>query len=155
LLELIRTVLLVIYFGYASYQDLKTKQVSNRIWLIAILTGTPMLIFDLATQDPYMLILYVVVVVMMFLVSCVLFYLAKFGGADAKALITLGLTMPYLMPVYVFANSMMVFLIYGLVLLLWKRKNALKIEVQLLPFIFVGLLISLALNNFLLLSFTK
>jgi preflagellin peptidase FlaK len=81
------------FFAVGSVLDLKTREVSNKLWLIfglisAVLSASRLLI------EPSWLILTLGSIGLTTLVSFGLFYLGLFGGADAKAIICLGIALP-------------------------------------------------------------
>jgi len=81
--------------AYASYSDLKTREVSDKLWVIFSLIGIAFnsiaLIFDFTFQ---LLTLIIASIVITFLISFTLYYLGFFGGADMKALIVIALLLP-------------------------------------------------------------
>lgn len=94
-LEFSRLMVCFALLGFASWQDLKKREVSNRVWKVFAPVGVSLsllqlLVFDLGTWD-----LYLFSIGVSFLLSVALFYLGVFGGADSKALMCLSLTFPY------------------------------------------------------------
>lgn len=86
----------MVFFGYASYLDIKTRRVPNRVWLIMILIGSPFVAYDLYTGGSFHLIRLLASVIFIYAFMYLLFRIGTFGGADAKALIVLS----YIIPVY-------------------------------------------------------
>jgi Flp pilus assembly protein protease CpaA len=148
-IDLIRFIPLLIVFGYAAYKDYKTGEVPNKIWLYSIIGATLTLV---QTALFFSIPLFFITTVVM--LSCVglgfLFFLLGAGGADAKALMTLGLSAPllplwsFLWPIPTILLAMMIACIAALPFLItqetkesfWKRK------IRFLPFIFIGLIVS-------------
>jgi preflagellin peptidase FlaK len=81
------------FFGLGSFFDLKTREVDDRVWLAYGGIGLALTILRLAV-NPSLLILILASIGVTTLVSIGLFYFGLFGGADAKAIICLGLTLP-------------------------------------------------------------
>jgi len=116
----IRVFLCLAFFIYASWSDLKEREVSNKVWAVLAplafaLTCTQFLIFT-----PDLLQIYAFSFVITSAVSVALFYAGAFGGADAKALICLSLALPYpvhflqplgfvspIFPITVFCNAVL------------------------------------------------
>ena len=123
---------------YASRSDYKTREVSNRVWAVY----APIALFLSLTE----LILYDFAKLPFFGLSCgltsvfalILFYSGGFGGADSKALICVGLALPFstemlfpplipsgvspiaqnLFPLTIFSNSVLFAAASGLYMLL-------------------------------------
>ncbi len=84
------------FFGLGSLFDLKTREVADKVWWAYAPIGLALTAYRLFL-NPSSLILTIVSVGVTFLISFGFFYFGLFGGADAKAIICLGLTLP-LMP---------------------------------------------------------
>jgi preflagellin peptidase FlaK len=138
------------FLGYASWSDYKTREVSNRIWLLfapsALLLSVAELLFYEPSRLPFFGLSFGVTVV----IAVVLFYSGGFGGADSKALMCIALALPFapvalLMPVLaagasplslnifpltVFSNAVLFAAATGLYLLLyniiWHKKTGKK-----------------------------
>lgn len=85
---------LVVLF-YASWSDHKTREVSNRVWVIyapiaLALTLSELLLFE-PSQLPFYGLSFGVTVGLAFL----LFYVGGFGGADSKAFMCIALALPF------------------------------------------------------------
>jgi preflagellin peptidase FlaK len=81
------------FFALGSWFDLKTREVSDKVWLVYGPVGLVLSVYRL-TANGSSLILALVSMGLTILVSFALFYFGLFGGADAKAIICLGLTLP-------------------------------------------------------------
>ncbi len=80
---------------YASYLDLKKREIDDWVWVVAVLFGFPIMLYDqLVIQGAaysYLLIISIILTVTL----AIGFYKGGFyGGADAKALITIALLLP-------------------------------------------------------------
>lgn len=140
----------LLVFLYASWSDYKTREVSNRVWVIyaplALVFSLAYLLLFMQSQLLYYLICVGVTVGIAFL----LFYLGMFGGADSKALMCLALALPfaplalltplfsdaispisqYIFPLTVFSNSIFFAATSGIYMIarnfIWHKKNRTK-----------------------------
>ena len=93
--DLARSSVALMFLLYASWSDYKTREVSNKVWLLFgpiafALTMTELL--EYSTSD---LIAYGACFGLTAGFAIVLFYSGGFGGADAKALMCLALALPF------------------------------------------------------------
>jgi len=145
-----RVLLSLSFLIYASWEDWKKREVSNKVWavfapLALLLTFVQFILFagDLS--------LYTLSFAVTSGLAIILFYAGAFGGADAKALICLSLALPYyptelfstfetsasavivspLFPITIFSNSVLLAaltVVYALLRnLLWKLKTGNKL----------------------------
>ncbi len=98
MIDLIAVIVSIVFLGYATYSDIKSRRVSNWVWRIMVLIAIPLLIPRLNAYTA-------VSIVFMSLFALLLYYMGLFlqrfgfkhglyGGADAKALISLSIMMP-------------------------------------------------------------
>jgi len=95
-LEPVKIGLSLIFLSYASWQDYRTREISNKIWILFAplgLTFTLLQIF--LTQQNFLLRTLGISFLVVSVISVTLFYLGFFGGADAKAFICLSITLPF------------------------------------------------------------
>lgn len=97
-LALIAAVLVI-----ASYQDLKTREIDDRIWLYATPVGAVLTGIQYFVTPSYPLLLALFSVGLTVALALAIFYSGLYGGADAKALIFIAATMP----VYEYATTSM------------------------------------------------
>ncbi|MEM3549589.1 MAG: A24 family peptidase C-terminal domain-containing protein [Candidatus Bathyarchaeia archaeon] len=95
IISTIKIVLALLFLAYASWRDFKTREVSDRVWVIFAplafaLTFAELYFWDLALL-PYFGLCFVLTAAF----AIVLFYAGGFGGADAKALMCLALDLPF------------------------------------------------------------
>lgn len=95
LLEAARTVLSLSFLFYASWSDYKTREVSNTVWIVFAPLAFVLTFVQVYLYEPSWLVFYGVSFGLTAVVSIVLFYAGGFGGADAKALMCLGLALPF------------------------------------------------------------
>jgi Flp pilus assembly protein protease CpaA len=113
-LAVVSAVVVLACFGFAGWQDFKTRLVSNKIWLVLCVVGAPLALANYVLMGA--LLVYVVNASVAVLLGFAMFFVFGrfFGGADAKALMALGLTVPLLVPFVVLAAFPMM-MIYCLV----------------------------------------
>jgi len=89
----VRTVLGIVMLGYASYGDLRTREVHDLLWVVIGALGMALNLYEIAvgTMSPVQL-----VVPVLFAAGFSFFsgYLGLFGGADLLAFVTLSLLQP-------------------------------------------------------------
>ena len=100
LIDIAKVVLSFLILLKASVHDVKTREVPDELWLYMIIAG---LILDVIQYilHPYNLLLAVIQFVLIFALANFMFYVAGFGGADAKALIALSVVFPVYPRIYV------------------------------------------------------
>ena len=142
ILDGLRVLVSLVFLGYASWSDLRKREVSNKVWVIfapVALTLTSLQFFLFSPFSSYGFVVSVVVTSGM---SVTLFYAGAFGGADAKALICLSLALPSypthllqpsfrllspLFPISVFCNAVLLAALSVFYVLLrnlrWKQRT--------------------------------
>jgi len=140
-----RIILCLSFLIYASWSDYKTREVSNKVWVILgplalALTAFQYLIYS--SQPLQLLLSYVLSFAITSALAIAIFYAGGFGGADAKALMCISLALPVypshllpqpqgfvspLFPITIFTNSVLLgalSVFYALFRnLLWKARN--------------------------------
>jgi preflagellin peptidase FlaK len=92
-IELASIVVTLFFFSISSIYDLKTREVDDWVWLIYGPIGLSLTILRLLL-DASNLVLTLLAIGVTTGVALALGYFGLFGGADAKAMICLGLTLP-------------------------------------------------------------
>lgn len=125
ILESSRIILLLGFLIYASWSDYKTREVSNKVWIILgplslALTSIQFLVYS--PQPIQNIILYALSFGITSSLAIIIFYVGGFGGADAKALMCIALALPIfpnsilprpigfispLFPITIFSNSVL------------------------------------------------
>jgi len=126
---------------YASWSDLKTREVSNWVWIffapIGIILSLVWLFLNFSYDTLYVFGISVGVTSVL---AVALFYVGAFGGADSKALICLSLALPFypsnfiplvsttlIFPLSVFSNGIILAALSVLYVLLrnvfWRQKT--------------------------------
>jgi preflagellin peptidase FlaK len=92
-LDTLSILVTLFFFSLGSYYDMKTREVSDRVWLAYAPIGIGLTIAHLVV-DASAFFLVAISAGVTVLIAFGLFYLGLFGGADAKAILCLGATMP-------------------------------------------------------------
>jgi preflagellin peptidase FlaK len=144
---IVKVALTLTFLVYASWNDYKTREVSNRVWMffapIAFaLSLAELLLYDIGRLPRFGLVLGVITAF-----ALLLFYAGGFGGADSKALICIAIALPFfpdrlltplfveglsplaqnIFPFTIFSNSILVAAGSVLVMLLVNTKQRLTI----------------------------
>jgi len=80
---------------YASWSDFKTREVSNRVWVIYAPIALGLSIAEFLLYDSSKLLLFGVSVGFTIGLAFLLFYSGGFGGADSKALMCIAVALPF------------------------------------------------------------
>ena len=112
--DLLAMLVSLILLSYASLEDIKKREISDRVWLVLLLFGVLVRAMDIMANPTldhaFDLFVSMAIPIGLFLL---MYYLGLlFGGADAKAFICLSLTVPkppaslpiingYLLPIYI------------------------------------------------------
>ena len=136
-----RVILCLSFLIYASWSDYKTREVSNRVWIIFGPLALALTAFELVVYSPQPLFTYILAFAITSALAIAIFYAGGFGGADAKALMCIALALPVypehfltqpvaanpLFPLTIFTNSVLLgalSVFYALFRnLLWKVRN--------------------------------
>jgi len=97
-IDFLRVLVSLSFLSASSWQDYKSREVSNRMWILFapigfILTLTRCYLEYTAGKTSHFLI-WMISIAVTTGISLTLFYAGFFGGADAKALICLSITLP-------------------------------------------------------------
>ena len=114
----------LVFLFYASWSDLKTREVSNVVWALFApigLTLTLIQLFFFEAGSSGQFFWFGISVGITSMLALALFYAGAYGGADAKALICLSLTLPFyptnfinlasdspIFPLSVFSNAVII-----------------------------------------------
>ena len=135
-----RVILCLSFLIYASWSDYKTREVSNRVWIIFGPLALALTAFEFVAYSPQLLT-YILSFAITSALAMAVFYAGGFGGADAKALMCIALALPVypsyfltqpvaanpLFPLTIFTNSVLLgalSVFYALFRnLLWKVRS--------------------------------
>ncbi len=96
LLNLLRLAVLFTGLVISSFQDWKTREIDDKIWIYMGAAGALITASDLILHWSFpLLILVSISIALAFLIGFAIYYLGLFGGADAKALLCIALVAPY------------------------------------------------------------
>jgi len=85
--------------AYASYSDWRTREVTDKLWVLFSLVGIAFILIELSSSFYFLsLLLILASILLTFLISFILYYFGFFGGADMKALIVASLLIPVYYP---------------------------------------------------------
>ena len=145
ILDAARTSIVIAFFIYASWSDHKSREVSDKVWLLLGPISLALTLTELVYYYPSQLILYAISFGVTTAFAVILFYTGGFGGADAKALMCLALALPFypnailtplagysspistmIFPITVFSNSVLFAALSAIALLLYNAIWRLK-----------------------------
>jgi len=78
----------------ASYQDVRTREIEDKIWLIAGAICAVLTAYEALTLPSYPIIFALASIGLTALLAIGIYFLGLYGGADAKALIVIAVTLP-------------------------------------------------------------
>ena len=95
-LEASRVLLSLFFLVLCSWYDFKTREVTNKMWLIYGPAGLTLLLLQFLTNQTFseVPIQWLASIGLTTIIALALFYTGFFGGADSKALICLSLALP-------------------------------------------------------------
>jgi len=93
--DIARTALTLLFLIYASWSDYKTREVSNKVWILFAPSAFALTFAELTFYENSQLHAYGISFGLTAAFAVALFYLGGFGGADAKALMCLALALPF------------------------------------------------------------
>jgi preflagellin peptidase FlaK len=145
--EAAKVALSLAFLLYASWSDYKTREVSNRVWMLFAPSALLLSIAELLLYEPSKLPLFGLSFGITAVIAFVLFYSGGFGGADSKALMCIALALPFspatllapvlaagasplsqtLFPLTIFSNAVLFAAATGIYMLLynviWHKKT--------------------------------
>jgi Flp pilus assembly protein protease CpaA len=121
------------FLGYASYQDIKTKEVSNKVWLFYGIVGLLLAAIIYTTQNPFAILFYIINLSITVIIAIVFWEIGVYGGADTKALVCVSFS---------HATSLLVFAYTGLLMLGANLKKK-RENLPLIPFMTLALAVAL------------
>ena len=149
--EAAKVTLSLAFLLYASWSDYKTREVSNRVWMLFAPSALLLSIVELLLYEPSRLSLFGLSFGVTVVIAFILFYSGGFGGADSKALMCIALALPFapttlftpilalgvsplaqnIFPLTIFSNSVLVAAFSGVALLFynlfWRIKTGKKV----------------------------
>jgi len=95
LLISVKVALTLSFLLYSSWNDYKTREVSNRVWMIFAPLAFALTLAEILLYSAERLPWFGLVLGVMTAFALLLFYAGGFGGADSKALICIALALPF------------------------------------------------------------
>ncbi len=147
--DIIRLLIGTLILAYASYTDIKTRRAANYLWIAMAAIGGILLIIQYLTTGISNIMLLIMIPIWIGLMWLFFQLRLLFGGADAKALMAIGLLVPFhpvinsyplwdsvipFFPWTIFTNSVVLFLIIPLSLCIY---NLLQKNIE-FPYLFLG-----------------
>jgi preflagellin peptidase FlaK len=149
-LELAKTTIALLFLLYASLSDYRSREVSDTVWTVMAPLGLALTLIEMYISGFSQLPLYGICFGMTSAFAIAIFYAGGFGGADAKALMCLALTIPFyplglptplskeispistnFFPLSIFNNSVLLAALMAIVMLLynvsWRLKTGNKL----------------------------
>ncbi len=112
---------------YASYLDLKKREIDDWVWIVSSIVGFPIMIYEHIIIQEATYVYLLIISIMLTVALAIGFYKAGlYGGADAKALITISLVLPLMLkgvrihpflPISTLLNGLIISLVIPLVML--------------------------------------
>jgi preflagellin peptidase FlaK len=152
ILSTLRTLMALIFLLYASFSDYKTREVSNKVWILFAPPAFALTFMQLLIYEESNILFYGISFGLTATFAVLLFYSGGFGGADAKAIMCLALALPFypfpensftpisgtispisakFFPFTVFSNSVLLAAASAVYLLLrnlvWRMRTGLKL----------------------------
>ena len=94
MISLVKTIVVFTAIAFASYQDLRTREIDDRIWLVMIPVGAVLTALEILTTPGYPLLLLIFSLGLSVVLALGIGYIGLYGGADTKALIAIAVTLP-------------------------------------------------------------
>ena len=139
-----------IFLIYGCYTDIKTRRVSNKVWIYMLPGATVLFSLKLVHNFPQYLIKTILLVCTVFILAELVFYISNkaIGGADLKALIMIAFLFPLFQE---FTISEYAFPILGIppipIFVVTVFNNALILTVLAFPVIFIRNLLRVGLKD--------
>ncbi|VVB85646.1 Preflagellin peptidase [uncultured archaeon] len=94
LIDILKIILCTPFLVYSCYSDIKTRRVTNNVWLVMLTGGVFFVLYDIMTIGISYLPRLLISAGLIFAFVYLLFQIGTFGGADAKSLIVLSIILP-------------------------------------------------------------
>ena len=96
IIDVLRVLVLGVVLTAASIQDIKTREVDDKIWLFSLPIGVTLTLSDILLNfNMYIIYLTVLSIGFSSALAFAIYYFGLFGGADAKALMCISVISPY------------------------------------------------------------
>jgi len=91
---MIKIAFIMVILAIASYYDLKTREVPNRLWKYALLLSLPFIIYDFYSYGRYSIIEWIISILYAAIVLLILYSIHKIEAADSKAIMFISILIP-------------------------------------------------------------
>ena len=108
-----KAILIAASLAYASYQDVKTREIEDKVWLVTGAIGAALTVYEIVVTPGYPVLLAGFSILLTTLLAFGIYYIGLYGGADAKALTAIAVTMPIAPGSLGFISPFMPFTILG------------------------------------------
>jgi preflagellin peptidase FlaK len=96
LLNAMKILVSIVFLTYSSWSDYRTREVSNRVWLLYGPVALILSLTEFVFYEPSRLPFFGLSFGLTTFIAFVLFYSGGFGGADSKALMCIALALPFI-----------------------------------------------------------
>lgn len=94
MLDILKVLFIIPFLIYSCYSDIKTRRVSNNVWLVMLAGIIFFVMIDYLSGGLNYLKILMFSVIFIFIFVYILFQIGTFGGADAKSLIMMSIILP-------------------------------------------------------------
>ncbi len=94
MITLLKIAVIAVALALASIQDVKTREIDDRVWWAAIPIGGILTAAEVIVTPGYPLVVAGASIALSLLLAFGVYYIGLYGGADAKALAAIAVTMP-------------------------------------------------------------
>lgn len=94
MLDILKVLFIIPFLIYSCYSDIKTRRVSNNVWLVMLAGIIFFVMIDFLSGGLNYLKILLFSVIFIFIFVYILFQIGTFGGADAKSLIMMSIILP-------------------------------------------------------------
>ena len=144
IIEVARFIVGFIILGVAAYSDLHTRTASNKLWLCLSISAIIILLIDFGLNgfDDLLLIVMVGIILLVY----ILFQLKVIsGGADAKAMMSLTVLIPFFVLDVILFACIITFIVLGII---WLVRRSVPKGYPFLLSLFSSFIIVFFLSNF-------
>ncbi len=101
MLDILKMIFCIPFLIYSCYSDIKTRSVTNKLWLIMLIGSVFFVLYDISKDGVSYFLRLLISAGSIFIFVYILFQLGTFGGADAKSLIVLSIIFPSYPKLYI------------------------------------------------------
>lgn len=94
MLDILKIIFCTPFLIYSCYSDIKTRRVSNKVWLVMLAGGIVFVLNDISAYGASHLLRLLISAVFIYAFMYIIFQLGVVGGADAKLFIVLSIIFP-------------------------------------------------------------